>query len=215
LIRMSGVDRLFKQYVAEHRAGGTADPLQYLERVRGADRLELEALIDGYLTNAAPQERGAESYRGSLAEQVVESLSPSIAGSSGLWPTVLPGLRNRAQVRRSELVHRLAQTLEVGDREAKVADYYNQMEQGLLPAEGVSTRVLAALGEIVGRSAPYLRRLGRALGPAAEQPPGSAAAFARLAAPAAPAGDEAHERPAPTSAMPEWDEVDELFRGGG
>ena len=85
------------------------------------------------------------------------------------------------------------------------------MEQGLLPAAGVSDRVLEALGQIVGETAQALREAGRALrppgeGPAAAPPPRSPAARTpsrRRPPPEAPAAEEG-----------EWDEVDELFRGG-
>src|SRR5438034_1648598 len=119
---MTDVDRLLDEYIREHQTGGDADPLEYLARVKGADRLELEALIDGYLAHAPRQRPDPSEYAGSLSERIVEALSPSIAGVSGLWPTVLPELRNRARIRRGELVARLAAALGASDREAKVAD---------------------------------------------------------------------------------------------
>ena len=42
----------------------------------------------------------------------------------------------------------------------KVGRYYHQMEQGLLPASGVSDSVLEALGRIVGYGADALRKAG-------------------------------------------------------
>ncbi len=211
---MTDVDRLLKQYIEEHQSGGEADPLQYLEQVSDrVERLELEALIDGYLMHAPQQEVDITvEYEGSLAEKVVESLSPSITGVSGLWPTVLPELRNQARVKRAVLVTRLATALGVADREEKVADYYNQMEQGRLAASGVSDRVLDALGLMFGASAKRLRAMGQALS-AAGPTTGTAPAFARRAsepleqAPAA-------APPAAAASAEEWDEVDELFRGG-
>ena len=77
---------------------------------------------------------------------------------------------------------RLAAALGVGDRKDKVAGYYHEMEQGLLPARGVSDRVLDALGRIVGETAQSLRDAGRALAPSGEGPAAApAAAFARPA----------------------------------
>src|SRR5437667_88545 len=49
---MTDVDRLLREYIEEHRAGGEADPLAYVERLEGTDRAELEALIDAYLARA-------------------------------------------------------------------------------------------------------------------------------------------------------------------
>lgn len=209
---MTDVDRLLAQYVEEHRAGGKADPLEYLSQVEGVDRLELEAMLDAYLSHTPPREMDPAAYAGSFSEHVVESLTPALTGVSGLWPAVLPQLRDRARIRRADLVAQLATALGVGDRVDKVGDYYNQMEQGRLPAERVSSRVLEALAGIVGTSAERLQALGRAVsGPAPAG--GEAAAFARMApasaAPAAPRNLDALQ----ARRAPEWDEVDELFRG--
>src|SRR3954451_24428221 len=102
---MTDVARLLREYIEEHRSGGEADPVAYLSRAPDqVSRLELEALIDGYLMHAPHQQLDlSDAYQGSLAEKVVESLSPSITGVSGLWPTVLPELRNTARVKRSDL----------------------------------------------------------------------------------------------------------------
>lgn len=207
---MSDVDRLLADYIAEHRAGGEADPRAYLARASPAQRTELAALIDAYLARAPRQEFEEASFRGSDAERTVDELERAIAGQAGLWPTLLPRLRDRAGLRRSELVDRLAAALGVGDRRDKVAGYYHQMEQGLLPARGVSDRVLDALGHIVGETTQALKDAGQALTPPETGRPAAPAAFARRAfaepAGAAPPGARSPQRG-------EWDEVDELFRG--
>lgn len=208
---MSDVDRLLTEYVAEHRAGGEADPRLYLSRASPEGRRELAALIDAYLAQAPRQPFEEAGFRGSGAERTVDELERAIAGRAGLWPALLPRLRDRAGLRRSELVERLAAALGVGDRTAKVAGYYHEMEQGLLPADGVSDRVLDALGQLVGETVQTLREAGRALSPAGDGPSAAPAAFARRAygepALGAPAPD------APPSPQAERDEVDELFRG--
>ena len=207
---MSDVDRLLAEYVAEHRAGGDADPREYLSRASPSERTELAALIDAFLARAPRQQFDEGEFRGSNAERTVEELERSIAGQAGLWPALLPRLRDRAGLKRSELVERLAVALGVTDRKNKVGRYYHEMEQGLLPAQGVSDRVLGALGQLVGETAQALREAGRALAPSGEGPTAAPAAFARRAY-AEPAG-------APSPGVQrgregEWDEVDELFRG--
>ncbi len=210
---MTDVERLFDEYIAEHKAGGRADPREFLRQLEGTDRTELQALIDAYLRQAPRQDWDPAGYRGSNAERVVDSLERSLAGQAGLWPTVLPELRTSAEVRRADLARRLAEALGVTDRTEKVAGYYHEMEQGLLPASGVSQRVLEALGRIVGVSADSLRRMGEALEPGGPGP--AEKVFARTAAPSEYAAE-----PPPAQASPaarpeaEWDEVDELFRGG-
>src|SRR5436190_11052601 len=178
---MSDVDRLLSEYIEEHRSGGEADPVEYLERLEGTERRELEALIDGYLARAPRRRWNAEAFQGSAAEAMAESLEKSLDGVAGLWPAVLPGLRDRARLKRAELVARLAAALGASGREEKVADYYHRMEQGTLPASGVSDRVLEALGKLVGTSVAALRSAGQAaVEPGGPAPP-SRAVFARTA----------------------------------
>ena len=207
---MTDVDRLLADYIAEHRAGGEADPGEYVSRASSAQRTELAALIDAYLARAPRQRFNETEFRGSRAERTVDELERAIAGKAGLWPAMLPQLRDRAGLKRSELVDRLATALGVGDRGDKVAGYYHEMEQGLLPSAGVSDRVLDALGRIVGETTQALRDAGRALTPADESPAASAAAFARRGY-AEPAGAPSPGTQPPPAA--EWDEIDELFRG--
>jgi len=208
---MTDLQRLFAEYVAEHRGGGEADPRQYLSRAPAAERTELAALIDAYLARAPRRAFDRAAFHGSTAERTVDELERAITGQAGLWPTLLPRLRDRSGLRRSTLVERLAETLGVEDRSDKVAGYYHEMEQGLLPAAGVSDRVLEAIGQIVGETAQALRDAGHALRPPTEGP---------AAAPAAAFARRAHAEPgpppeaAPAQPPPEWDDVDELFRGG-
>ncbi len=214
---MPDVDQLLTQYIAEHRAGGDADPRAYLDQLAGADRAELEALIDAYLERSPGQRWDPEGYAGSPAERLVESLQESLAGASGSWPVLLPELRHHARIKREQLVERLAAALGVAGREQKVAYYYNQMEHGRLPPAGVSDRVLDALAGIVGTTKETLRRTGEAVGP-----PGAEGnvVYARVAPPPQPeyADESGMARPgdAGTAASDraEPDEVDELFLGG-
>lgn len=206
---MSTVKRLLAEYIEEQRRGGDADPLPYLERASPADRHELAALIDGFLARAPRRHFDEAAFRDSRAEATVESLERSIDGSAGLWPALLPRLRARAGLKRRELVEHLAAALGVEARQAKVERYYHEMELGLLPAAGVSDRVLAALAQLIGSTAAELRDAGSSLGAGGESRTVTVA-FARTVhadAAAPPAGSTAGEE--------QWDEVDELFRGGG
>ncbi len=177
----------------------------------GTDRAELEALLDGYLARAPRREFDRAAFSASpAARAVADALGRSLAGSSGTWPAVLPRLRDRARLRRAEVVSRLAVSLGAGDREAKVAGYYHAMEQGTLPAAGVSDRVLEALGRIVGESASALRAAGAAMtGP--PSPPEPVRSFARVAS-LRDRSAEPRRRAAP---VPARDEIDELFTGSG
>lgn len=206
---MPDVETLLNQFIADHKAGGEADPHGYLDQVEPNDRGELAALMDAYLAQAPRRAWDAEAYASSAAPELVEAMSRSLQGQSGTWPALLPRLRERARLRRSELVGELAARLGAQNQRSKVERYYHEMEQGMLPAEGVSDDVLDALGQIVGQTREALRRAGQALGPGpAGEAPAAAPAFARTSqAPTPPAS--------PGTAEPEpWDEVDRLFRGG-
>lgn len=209
---MSRVEQLLRQYVEVHRQSRDADPRPYLAQLDGAEKEQLEVLIDEYLRRAPRREWDEAAYAESAARPLTAALAQSLGGASGLWPSLLPRLRNRARIKRAELVSELAARLGAQSKRAKVARYYNQMEQGLLPADGVSDQVLDALAAILGQTADALRQAGRAVRPGGEQPSAAAElAFARLAQ----AGDdEPTDARAAPPAPEDWDEVDRLFRGG-
>jgi hypothetical protein len=216
---MGDIDRLLSEYIQQQLAGQRPDPMRFIEQLDGDERELLSNLIDAYLLDAPREPFDAVAYKGSAAERAVEAIDRSLHGQSGLWPSLLPRLRDRAQLKRTAVVAKLAVALGAPAKEAKVGDYYHQMEQGLLPAVGVSSRVLDALASIVGTSADALRRAGEAIRPGgadtlevrAMQDP----AFARTGLPdlakgPVPAPAEAQRSPAEN----EWDDIDEMFRGG-
>jgi hypothetical protein len=210
-MRSSDVDRLLGEYVFEHRGGGDADPRHYLEQLQGADRAELAALIDGFLARQPRRSFDAAVFRGSAAEALVESLDTSLRGQAGLWPALLPRLRDDAQLKRSDVVARLAEALGAPDELEKVAGYYHQMEQGLLPPAGVSDVVLDALARIVNVSAAALRRAGEAIAPTGADR-FAESVFAR--ATPAPEAERTAASHAPADEMIR-DAIDRLFLGDG
>ncbi len=209
---MADVERLIREFIAEDRSGGDADPLAYLQRARGTDRAELEALIDAYLARAPRRRVDPAADQPAAARRAADELTRAVAGRGGWWPALLPRLRAAARLRRSEVVDRLARDLGATEREAKVGAYYHAMEQGTLPAAGVSDRVLEALAVIVGTTAARLRDAGRAIG---GPPPGpyAGAAFARIGTPDPELLEELRAAPAPAPPAGQRDEIDELFTG--
>ncbi len=211
---MADVQRLFSDFIAADRSGGDPEPLGYLERVKGTDRAELEALIDAYLARAPRRAFDEAAFAASPTRTLRDELMHSLTGLAGAWPTLLPQLRHRAELKRSEVVERLAAELDAHGQEQKVGSYYHAMEQGLLAPAGVSDRVLKALSAILGESAEALRRAGRALtgGPFAGGPE---AVFARVAQPDDQFAAEELAQGSPTmSEAGERDFIDELFTGG-
>jgi hypothetical protein len=206
---MTDVQQLLSEFKQASREGGEADPRPYLARVSGSDRELLAGLIDAYLEQAPRREFDAERFRASPAATIAELVQRSLAGESGIWPALLPQLRRRSELKRSELVHELAARLGAQAQEQKVGEYYHRMEQGLLPAAGVSDTVLEALGRIVGWTAEALRTAG------ALPAPGSARSDAGAVFARTHRGGASESAPDPGGAPPagEWDEVDRLFRG--
>lgn len=208
------VDQIFEQFKAAHRAGEDVNPVLLLDRLEGTDRAELTALMDAYLTRAPRREWDQAAYEQSRAPALVDSLSRSLRGQAGLWPSLLPRLRDRARLKRADLVAELADRLGAETQRDKVAGYYHGMEQGTLPADGVTDTVLEALGAIVGESRDALRRAGQALGPGPEAA-ASGVLYARTGAPSIDALEmESPASPTAAERTPEPDEVDRLFTGG-
>lgn len=204
------VDQLFEQFKAARASGAPVDLASLLSQVEGTDRAELGALIDAYLSRAPRAGWDQAAYERSGAGRAVEAVSASLRGQAGLWPSLLPRLRNEARLRRADLTFELAERLGAPEQRDKVAGYYHEMERGTLPAGGVSDTVLDAVGAIVGVTREALRTAGEALGagPEATSPE---AVFARRASPTAGAEPADAARAAEP---PEPDEIDRLFTGG-
>lgn len=209
---MADAYTLLQQYISEHRGGGDADPRRWLDQVEGPERAKLAGLIDVYLEQAPMRAWDPDAFRESGLGDFATRLNESLYSDAGLWPVLLPSLRERARLKRSDLVARLAAALGAQDKQEKVGSYYHRMETGELPSEGVNDKVLDALGSILGQSAEALRNAGRVIGGAGEAAAEVEPAFARsvladqmVAESRAPASPGTEEEP---------DEVDRLFRGG-
>lgn len=225
---MTDADRLLEEFILARRAGEAPDPLAWVDRAEGAERDRLSDLLSDYFRYAPRREFDRAAFSGSDAERVVNAVRPVLAGTPESWPALLPRLRIAARLLREDLVARLADALGVTNRTGteKVAWYYHHMEQGDLPADGVSDRVLSALASIVATTPDALRAAGGGLGEGA----GGGGAFGGLALPqsaSAPvfaraadlAGADAPSGPADAEYAADGsedglDEIDRLFLDG-
>jgi hypothetical protein len=216
---MADLERLIEEFAADYAAGRPTDVGALLESVPADERQELAEKLDSHLMQEPRRRWDPDAYEGSLAQAAVERVYESIEGVSGSWPELLPRLRDRARIKRRVLVERLAEALGADSEPQvqKVGTYYHRMEHGMLPAQGVSNRVIEALAAIVGASAEAIRAAGLRAG---DEVTGGAA-FARTAiADDSYSGQAvAHDRaeraaPAPLDAEPERDEIDALFLDG-
>jgi hypothetical protein len=211
---MAEPSELRDEFAAAFEAGEEPNPRDFVERASAGERQETEALIDRYLMTAPRRRWDPDAYEHSLAKVAVDQVLESMEGVSGTWPELLPSLRERARIMRRDLVERLARALGFGEERQieKVERYYNGMEHGLVPAAGVSARVIDALAGILDVDAERIRQAGSR----GQASPGEAGAvYARMAvadeeysvgdAPAAAPAEREREQP---------DEIDRLFTGG-
>jgi hypothetical protein len=210
---MADLDRLLDELAADYEAGREVDPAALLDRADPDQRQELAARIDSYLMTAPPRRWDPEAYEGSLAQQAVDRVYESIVAESGTWRELLPTLRDQAQIRRADLVSRLAAALgfTAAPQVEKVGGYYNRMEHGQLRPAGVSARVIDALAEILGTEPGRIRAAG-----GGAEPEGEGLAFARTAFPNAEFADADVDAPVERRAAdePGRDEIDALFLDG-
>jgi hypothetical protein len=221
---MADVDAIFRDFARAFEGDRSTDPRPYLEQVDAVDREELRLRIEAFLERVPRREWDPDAFAGSLAERALAAASPEIDApaveDAKGWSELLPALRDAARLKRAEVVEKLASALGFPQSEEKVAMYVHQMEMGALPAKGVSTRVLEALGSILGASAETLRRVGEA-GEAGGASGGEV--FARrgapsegMASPGVESHDLAYESVADASSREsrDLDELDRLFTGG-
>jgi hypothetical protein len=173
---MRTVDRVFETFQAAFAEGGVVDPVEFLTQVRRSERAELAMLIDAYLA-IAPRQRETRSVGADEAEVIVEELAAGLVVEP--WSSLLPRLRQAADLHRSVLASRLAAALALQGQEDRVLAYYDRMEADTLQVDGVSDRVLSALAGLLGTDLASLRASG------ASADPGefgvAASAFARVA----------------------------------
>lgn len=210
-------EALLSEFIDAWNAGERPSVRAFLRRVPdGSARDQLATEIEAWLEVAPTPGYSDAARRAIRAEPVVQRVFAAADDGAGLWPIVVPQLRERARLSLPELAARVAQRfrLSPGD-EARTAEYLRQLEDGRLEPTRVSRRLLDALGELLGTGSGTLADaggFGRGLRPAV-----GGALFRtedvdtdRVAADLAVLA-EAAMAPAPDRAL---DEVDRLFLGG-
>jgi hypothetical protein len=210
---VTDLDKLLAEFRAEFEAGSQPDPGKFLARADASERSTLADRLDAYLDTAPLKEWDPGAYARSPTKVAVDRFFETVEGEAGTWPELLPTLRNRARIRRGDLVERLATALGFPSETQRVATYYHQMEHGQIEATRVSETVLQKLGDIVGTTAEALR----AAGTSTVRDPGGEVftSFARKALSNDEyAMDQSAEAPAaPSEPERERDELDRLFLG--
>lgn len=206
---MADVDRLLSEFVDAWNAGERPRVEHFLDQAPADSQHELAERIEAFLDVAPTPDYSAETLRELMREPAVLASVDALEGRAGLWPSLLPRLRRRAQLRRDQVVDGIVERLGIQGQEGKAAQYVHELETGTLATAGVSRRVIEALAGVLGASAEELERAADFRGLAME---GAEPAFLR-AAPDAETRELRVAR-ATDAAEREWDEVDRLFRGG-
>jgi hypothetical protein len=214
---MSATDRILSDFIDDWNAGRRPRVPEYLDRAAPSERDELAARLADWLA-VAPSPALDDAARAAVrAEAPLQAALRAIESEAGLWPELLPRLRERAGLRLGELAERVTSAFGLAGQEDRAAAYLGRMEAGDLDASRVSRRLLDVLGRALGVGGDELAEAGD-LGGAGLRP--AAAGGVLFRAERARTGDafahdlEALSEAAMTPAPPAMDELDRLFTGG-
>ncbi len=211
---MSQVDKIVEQYAAALQAGDQFDYEQLASGLDDFDRRELEARVGMLNRQFSDSAEGVDRN-----DPRVERLRRSAAGLSGVWPSMLPRLRERKNLDRADLARQLADGLGKPEAADKVEEYYHQLEWGNLPANKVDRSVVKVLSEILEEDEQELWEAGTGgvdqwakKVKRSQSGPLPKRAFARLVGENKPLTvDDSQFNP---PAKSDWDDTDRLFLGG-
>jgi hypothetical protein len=209
---MDKIDRLLNEFVEAWNAGQRPDVDDFVDRAPEAERNELAGLIGSFLEIAPTPPYSPEQLDTLRSDRLVQSIARLAEDEPG--PTPLPRLRERAKLKRDEVVEQLARVLGFPEKKTKIQRYYHQLEIGTITPGQVSQRVVDALADILRVTPKDVDQAGAFFHlspePAAEmflrhdEFGNEIVTAERLEAAAARA-------PVPEES---WDEVDRLFLGG-
>ena len=200
---MSRVEELLQSYIEEHREGGDANPVAFLREVSGAERDELAALIDHYLSRAPANAFDREEFERFRADSRRQAIAERI-----LAPT-LEEVRDEAALSKREVAEALARDLAVVGHEQAMKARYHELETGQLDPRRIATQVWGALAVMFGQPVDRLREIVDSAYEGGVRGGEAAAVFARRSLPHAPAS---RGTPAPAGqASPAEDPVDAAF----
>jgi Helix-turn-helix domain len=205
-------DRILSDFIDAWNAGRRPDFDEHLERAAEADRERLAADITAFVAFAPTPDYDDAALAAIRAEPVVAAGAAAATAPGGLWPALLPRLRERAALSTAQLAAGLVGALGLpSDRESKTRGYLERLETGELEPRGLSGRLLDAMARLLGVPRDELEGAGAFGAPAA------APALFRAEGPAAETTRADLDVIADALAAPsgaQWDEVDELFLGG-
>jgi hypothetical protein len=158
---MSSVEQVLARFVEDWKAGRRPQVEAYLDQVDDARRDELSELIATWMEVAPTPELDAAAVADIHEQPGVRAVIEALGGPAGLWPTMLPSLRERAGLTVRELAARVVGAVGLGsDAEERTAWWLGRMEHGELDPRRVTRRALDAIGRALGVDAAELERAG-------------------------------------------------------
>jgi transcriptional regulator with XRE-family HTH domain len=214
---MSTTDQVLSDFIDAWNAGRRPRLRDYLARVPdGPQRDDLADQISTWLEVAPTPDYDAATRAEIRAEPVVQQIFEAVGDDAGLWPQLVPRLRERRGWSVAQLAERLVARFGLArDDEDRAAAYVAQLERGELEPTRLSRRLVDALGELLGASPGTLADVSRL--PGMLHPPAMGSALMRAdEQPDAQFFEdiEALSRAAMRPAPAPLDEVDRLFLGG-
>jgi hypothetical protein len=212
-------ERILSQFIDAWHAGQRPDVDDFVDRAPAEERNELADDIATFLTWAPTPAYDGAALDAIEAEPIVAEALAAARGPGGLWPSLLPRLRARAAVSTAQLASGLVDLLALpSGSQRKTEVYLERMEDGELAPAGVSRRLLDGLARLLGVARDELEGAGD-LGRWQTPPAAAAPAIQFRAAPGAAEAIREDLEVLADALMPpdddeDWDEVDELFRGG-
>ena len=204
-------DRVLSDFIDAWNAGRRPDVDEHLARVEPDRRDELASDIAAFVAFAPTPDYDDAAIAAIRAEPAVASAAAAAQSRGGLWPALLPRLRERAALSTAQLAAALVGALGLpADRAPKARGYLERLEAGDLEPRGLSGRLLDALARLLGVPRDDLEAAG------AFGAPSPAPALFRAEGPAAEALRDDLDVIADALAAPgagEWDEIDDLYRG--
>ena len=215
-------DRILSEFIDSWNAGRRPDIDEHLARVPEGERAELEDDITSFIRWAPTPDYDDATVEAIRAEPAVAAAFASYdSDKPGLWPALLPRWRERASLSTADLARRLVAALGMAsDREEKTQQYLERVEAGELEPSGFSQRLLDALAQVLEVPRQRLESAGESLRAiAAAPPPGAMPASPQFRASSGGAARVRSSLELMAGAMAkkserDWDEIDELFRGG-
>jgi transcriptional regulator with XRE-family HTH domain len=207
------IDMLLSEFIDAWNAGERPLVTEFLQRAAPAEREELGERIEDWLLVAPTPAYGEQALADIRHDPALVGTLAAIRAEPGLWPDLLPRLRERAGLKRRELAGRITSAFGLKGQEQRAERYLERMEQGELDTSLVSRRLLDTLGSVLGISGADLVRAGT-LRPAAPAPGQALFRAGREPGEFFEEDLEALSRAAMAPAPPPMDELDRLFVGG-